>query len=109
MVHVHVCILVITTVIFYYVTPRVRFGVRLEQLRHREMELRYELSREDCEAIILLKGARKKFYTAAEKYKDEKHKELDKYRDEVRREKGRERETERERERKREREQPVNK
>ena len=52
------------------------------------MELRYELSREDCEAIILLKGARKKFYTAAEKYKDEKHKELDKYRDEVRREEG---------------------
>ena len=51
------------------------------------MELRYELSREDCEAIILLKGARKKFYTAAEKYKDEKYKELDKYRDEVRREK----------------------
>ncbi|MCG8620640.1 MAG: hypothetical protein MJE68_01395, partial [Proteobacteria bacterium] len=68
-----------------YVAPRVRFGVRLEQLRHREMELRYELSREDCEAIILLKGAWKKVYTAAEKYKDEKHKELDKYRDEVRR------------------------
>ena len=82
-----------------YVTPRVRFGVRLEQLRHREMELRYELSREDCEAIILLKGARKKFYTAAEKYKDEKHKELDKYRDEVRREKRREGERERERKR----------
>jgi hypothetical protein len=58
------------------------------------MELRYELDREDCDAIILLKGARKKFYTAAEKYNDEKCKELDKYRDEVRK---REREGEEER------------
>ena len=58
--------------------------MKLEQLRHREMELRYDLYREDCEAIILLKGARKKYYTATEKYKDEKCKELDKYRNEVR-------------------------
>ena len=58
--------------------------MRLEKLRHREMELRYDLYREDCEAIVLLKGARKKYYTATEKYKDEKCKELDKYRNEVR-------------------------
>ena len=48
------------------------------------MELRYDLCREDCEAIIMLKEARKKFYTVAEKYKNEKHKELDTYREEVR-------------------------
>ena len=58
------------------------------------MELRYELNKEDCEAIVLLKGARKKFYTATEKYKDEKFKDLDNYRKEVRK---RERERERER------------
>ena len=65
-----------------------RFGIRLEQLRHREMELRYDLNREDCEAIILLKGARKKYYTAAEAYKDKKQKELDEYRKEVRTSRG---------------------
>ena len=80
-----------------------RFGVRLEQLRHREMELRYDLCREDCEAIIMLKEARKKFYTVAEKYKNEKHKELDTYREEVREERRGERKRERERERERER------
>ena len=65
-----------------------RFGIRLEQLRHQEMELRYDLNREDCEAIILLKGARKKYYTAAEAYKDKKCKELDEYRKEVRTSRG---------------------
>ena len=60
-----------------------RYGRRLDDLRHREMELCYELNRESWHHILMLKEARKKVYQALEGYKAKKDKELRAYRVQV--------------------------